>query len=462
MKDGKRPRARALAINAHVLIYGQIVQTENGGKFSPEFYVNYKGFADNAPEVTGGNLFGRALAVEIPFDQIAALAGGNQALLARSKALSLITIGLAYYAFDNYPEAYKKFDEAVNLPDWLEGDGQELGYALRGSALVRDASLKKDYTRLPEALRDFDKAWSISGGSYGRALIGRGGVMYLEALRNPLDPKVENIDRDKLAEAEAIFNQALALPDQPEPYNVPSHAYFSLGQVYQVRGQILEEDGMTEQALEAYKKVTEAYECPGVQTGTPAPPNCGDKTLTEIASYAYARMGLMYALQGKYDESLAEYQKAFEISSPYFKAETTFSQGVVYLQQALEMNGAETPGQSAVNTAVEVGTLLADAQAKLEDGVRRAESLAKQDLIDSYTPILAMTYSEQGKLARQQNDLENARSKLGQAIDLLSKGLARAQFKVDDPNTPEAEREQKQTYLDNWQPLLEEVRGLVQ
>ena len=432
--------------------------------FHPNSVVNYKGFADNAPEVIGSNLFGKALFVDLPFSSIDANTGKNPALAARSEALGLITIGLAYYSFDNYPKAEEYFAKAIGVDDWLESDGKELAYLLRGNAITRQASISKDFTRLPEALADYDKAWRITSGKYGRALVGRGGIVYLEALQNPLRPDPKNVDQAKLDEAEKIFNDALALKNQPDSYNIPSKAYFSLGQIYQMRGQILAAgeagaeadaltkkaaDDLTKKAIDYYEKVTQAYEC----TAGTDPESCAVKNIQEIASFAYARLGLLYALlqEPNYPLAMENYQKSFDISSPYFKSVATFSKGVIQLQIALEA----TPAQGEDKT--QYAGLLEAAQKTMELGVQRAQTLSKQEVIDEYSPYLAYTYYEQGKLAVDQNDPETARQKFQAAEALLTKTLDQDRFIVDDPATTSYEREDKQADLDSFQPILDDL-----
>lgn len=477
--EGKTPadrqaaaEQRTIAINAHVLIYGQIVKQAEGGQFSPEFVVNYKGFADNAPEVTGSNLLGKSLFVDLPFDPVSANTGGNPALEARSNALGLITIGLAYYAFDDYINAQKYFSEAIGLPNWLESDGKELAYLLHGNAISRQASIDKEFTHLPEAQQDYAKAWSITQGSYGRALVGQGGIVYLEALTNPLNPTDKNVDREKLAEAEKIFNQALALKNQPASYNIPSKANFSLGQVYQVRGQILGEPGMIAEAIKSYEKVTKAYECSlanaggtppaagtpgagGANSGTPpaAAGECSTKNIQELASFAYARLGLLNAQppEPNYPLAIENYQKSFNISSPYFKSIATFSKGVIQLQMAYAALDKAEP-------EARIAELLGTAQQTLEQGVQRAQTLSKQEVIDDFAPFLALTYLEQGKLAKNQGDEATARQKFETAAELLEKNLAKARFKLDDPATTWYEREDLQAYVEMFGPSLAELQ----
>lgn len=369
-------QSRAEEINAHVLIYGVIVQDGDRSAFSPEFYVNYQGFENNAPEVLGGNQLGRSFAVDLPFQREIAASGGNPVLVARSEALSLLTIGLAYYANDDYESALLYFDRAVQIDKWLDGAGKEVAYLLRGNARMRRASLNKDFTDLPFVLEDYTKAWEISDQTYGRALVGMGGVYYLEAIDDPTAVTNSTVDIQKLDQAEKIFQQALALPDQPTSYNIFAKAHFSLGQVYQLRSLNLGEAGMDAKASEEYTQVLQKYEA-------------GDHTLKEIASYSYARLGLLSFIQGNHNEAENYYKKAYEIASPRFKAEYSGYLGIIYLEDG--------KNQLALGEESSAREKFANAKRYLQIALEEAEAVADQNLIDTFQPAMDQLMNEYGQ-----------------------------------------------------------------
>jgi tetratricopeptide (TPR) repeat protein len=280
----------------------------------------------------------------------------------------MITIGLAYYAFDDYDTAYKYFSDAINLDKWTNSAGKEIAYLLRGNATSRLASINKKYNNLGEAEADYAQAWEITRQTYGRALLGLGGVRYLEALGDPNNLDPATINQDLLATAEATFEQALALPGQPESHNIPAKAHFSLGQSYLVRALILGEAEAGSRAQAEFDQVIQAYEG-------------GSTTLQEIASFAYARLGLLEALvNGDLEESARRYQQAYDISSPYFKADNAQSLGRVYFDQGIQFvkEGDSTLASQKFSLA----------RKWLEDGIRLAESLGRQELIDDYQTLL--------------------------------------------------------------------------
>ncbi len=380
--------AMAKSKNIHVLIYGVIQQDGDQGSYTPEFYVNAQAFPRQAPEITGATQLGRQMDIGNPFERSAAAAGGNPALLARSKALSLLTIGLTYYAYNDYANALKYFSLAAQDPKWLKRDGKEVAYILSGNARTNLAYVDFDFSDLASALADYEQAWTISRQTYGRAMIGKASVAYLQALTDPAAASDPNFTDQKLAESEDQFNQALQLPNQPAEYNIPEKAALGLGQIYQTRGQIYTDAGQAELAKTAfqraaaeYQKIVDAY------LG-------GAKNAVEQAIHAYANLGLLAAGYGdqetqagnlqaaneQYEQAIEPYLKAYELASPYFQAEYAAAIGRISFQQGVN---ARDLGDQA--TAVEK---FKRAEKYLKEGLRLAERLSRQQLIDEFQPVL--------------------------------------------------------------------------
>jgi tetratricopeptide (TPR) repeat protein len=380
--------ARAEQIHAHVLIFGQVRVVDGIGSFIPEFYVSYQGFARNAPEILESNLLGDELEVTIPFQREQAAGGGNPALVARSRALGLLTIGLGYYAFDRYEQALSYFDQAVNTPDWLDSAGKEIAYLMRGNARVRLVGQEQQrldltteqfqalQTDLIPAQADYQKAWEITGGAYGRALIGLGGVAYLQAFRDPNAWSPETVDETLLKQAEDFFNQALNLPDQPVEYHLPAKAHFSLGQVYQVRGEAFGQEELFDLAKAEYQQVIEEYKA-------------GADSLQEMASQSYARLGYLEIVRGSIEGAVNQYEAALEIASPYYQAVYSDALGRLYFEygvQAVEA-GDETNARPRLQRAEKL----------LEEALKRAQANTDQVLVDQYQALLTALSEEYGQ-----------------------------------------------------------------
>ncbi|MEK7278642.1 MAG: hypothetical protein AAB427_14920, partial [Chloroflexota bacterium] len=184
-KEERFVAAEALAgrIDAHVIIYGVVTLAGENSSFAPEFYVNYKGF-EQAEEITGQHEMGNPVLVNLPFVAEAIQDVENPAFSARANALSLITIGLAYYSVDDYAEALNYFTQAEATKGWLKNAGKEIVYLLMGNATARQASKDKNSGSLTKAHEFYETALSVNG-EYASARVGLAGVLYLIALGDP-------------------------------------------------------------------------------------------------------------------------------------------------------------------------------------------------------------------------------------------------------------------------------------
>jgi tetratricopeptide (TPR) repeat protein len=318
--DERRVSAAALAekIHAHILIYGVIVSNGKQSKFMPEFYVNNSAFRD-AAEISGMHELGNQLLVALPLQE-SVQAITNPALAGRVNALNMITIGLAYYSIDRFEEAIPYFQKAADDGRWVASSGKEVVYLLLGNAYVRLASRERDSQYLPLANEDYSTALSINP-NYGRGLVGRANILYLEALGSLSDLK---IDPAKLDEAEALSRQALALTDQPESANVPAKAHFNLGQIdlarYRAQAPVPAGEGdWIAQAKDEFSLVVSDYEA-------------GDTTLTSLAAHAYFRLGECDFYRDTQDpQAFVLMEKAISLASPFYQAEFTALMGNKYL-----------------------------------------------------------------------------------------------------------------------------------
>ncbi len=314
----RKTRASEVAkeIQAQILIYGVILADGEQSKFSPEFYINHKGFWQ-ASEIEGPHEMGSQLNLALPFgDSIQSIE--NPALAGRVNALDLITIGLAYYSVDDYANAVHYLEQASAEPRWLDGSGKEVAYLLLGNAYVGWASKENDDQYLPQAEESYIESLRINK-NYGRGLVGLANILYLESVGSLQDIKIDPV---KLDEAAALTEQALALKDQPETANIPAKAHFNLGQIAwaRYRAQLPGQD-WSEIAKQEFTFVTKEYEA-------------GNTALETYAAHAYLRLGVIEYAQNKtdtaVDSSIALIKKAISLAPPFYKGEYSITLGNIY------------------------------------------------------------------------------------------------------------------------------------
>jgi tetratricopeptide (TPR) repeat protein len=394
---GEDPEARAEVageiakrIKAQVLVYGVIKHAGNDSSFQPEFVVSSDGFRSHAPEITGQNQLGKPLYIHLPFER-RGLEAENPAFIARSEALNLITKGLVFFAKDQYLQAMEYFQQAVDLPNWLDNAGKEIAYLLLGNTRARQASRELDTSLVPKAIADYEAALLIQereyNAVYGRALVGKASAIYVLAFLDPQNPPMpETVDRTRLDEAEALYLQALALEDQPESSRLPYKIALGLGQVYQLEALLGEVDGL-EKARQQYDFVVQSYlesvQAEEEKGGTADDEAAqGDPLLGELASFAYARLALMEADKGNYDQALKLYDDSITIASPYWAARYTTDLALVYAQWALDL--AESGDKEAALERIQ------QAIQQLQKGRDLASNLPDQALIDEAQQWLEM------------------------------------------------------------------------
>jgi len=298
--------ARNLAkdINAHIIIYGAIISDGENSQVEPEFFVSYEGFQE-AGEILGPYALGKPLSIALPFDPARAQDIDNPALSARTNALSLLTIGLAYYSNDDFEMALDYFSSAQDTKGWLDSAGKEVLYMLLGNIYIRMASRDKNPDYLSSAHDAYVSALQIDP-TYIRASLAQANVLYLEALGDPTNPSFDTVDQEKLNSAQIQFEEALKEKNPPAGINVYPKAHFGLGQIYLVKALPSSQEDWLEKARKEFAAVVEEYES-------------GNEAIIYYSSHAYARLGLIERQLGNADSAAEYYQKAISIASPYYQ-----------------------------------------------------------------------------------------------------------------------------------------------
>jgi tetratricopeptide (TPR) repeat protein len=338
-------RAEDLAheINAHIVVYGVLTFDGNRSRFSPEFFVNHSSFLE-ADEITGQHELGKELRITLPLEeQIQPIE--NPALSGRINALNSITIGLAYYSIDDFENALTYFDLAEIEEKWLDTAGKEIIYLLLGNTFSRLASKEQAPEYLSEAEQNYLKALHLDN-NYGRAIVGQAGVEFLNAQGTPPDwvPNLEGYEQ-----ASQLLNQALNLEDQPDTANIETKAHFLLGQIalakYEAR---IEVDDWLTKSHEEFLNVISDY-------------NSGDTRVENLASHAYARLGVIAFLQENPEEAILNINEAIRLASPFYEGEYYALLGDIYCEEKLNQEAID-----AYEEALAIAEANGDAKRALE------------------------------------------------------------------------------------------------
>jgi tetratricopeptide (TPR) repeat protein len=284
----KSAQELAEKIGADVVVYGVMDVTNPVWKVTPEFFVATQNFYE-AEEIVGEHEFGESIALPGQNDAASRI-GLSSKLKARLKALSKITIGLAFYATRDYQKALETFQSAESIEEWTDEQGKYVLYLLLGNAAgkQKDLDLAKAY---------YEKSLAIDR-EYARPYVGLGTVYYLLALQpfqqsnNPVDT-----DQDLLDMAIDTYRRALEAGHQPALSDISTKVHFGLGQSYFAKtyaGQGQSYDA----AVSEFQYVISAYA------------NGINPRVRQLASGAHARLGLIYDLTGNTVQAIEEYQVA--------------------------------------------------------------------------------------------------------------------------------------------------------
>lgn len=314
-------------INADIIVYGVITDTGKQSRFSPEFYVNYRGF-EEGDEITGQHEMGRELRVDLPFDAVTFSSADNPALSARAEALSLLTMGLAHYAIDDFEQALIYFGDAEKTEGWFRNAGKEVIYLLMGNAYVRWDSqrhcVENSDGHLEEAWSQFDAALEINP-TYARAQIGLAGVLRQMALEGVFNDSFAKTNLDRLDEATSAYETAIHLGDPPESANIETKVHFGLGQVYNARflhALVTGGDWSTpmSQARDEFEQVIGEYDG-------------GNERGKNLAGHAHARLGSLARLEKDFETAVKHYTLAISLTTPYYQAYYSTRLGEVYVDE---------------------------------------------------------------------------------------------------------------------------------
>lgn len=206
----------------------------------------------------------------------------SDALLANA----LIPIGERQYRTSDYQGALTTYNRALGLDQDNPVINQRLAYVYIQSGEINKA--KEHYEKAIEREQDFAPALAGLGFVYRRL----GEKASLDGLTSE-ERDAKLIERDQLFNrSEDLLLQALKL--SPKLVDDDGESYWGiLGSLYKRRGQI-------DQAIEAYRKVTE---------------------VTPQSSYGYGNLALLYQKKNEREKMLATYEIVEQIASKEAEAE---------------------------------------------------------------------------------------------------------------------------------------------
>lgn len=225
----------ATQIDADIVIYGAVIETDNGYSLDIETYLSEDGF-QAIPELIGSHPLGQSISLNVSSNDDSA-----NVLSSRIEGIALVASGLfahwradiASAEFQNqlYGEAIELFSQAIGTVSWDNESGQESVYLMLGNAYGRRGDLD-------DAEAAYENALSVNN-EYARGYIGLGEVYFQRALLgipscwNDIDLDLARVESE-LASAEYNFNNAQDASDQPVTADIDVKVAFARGRLYLV------------------------------------------------------------------------------------------------------------------------------------------------------------------------------------------------------------------------------------
>jgi tetratricopeptide (TPR) repeat protein len=220
----------------------------------------------------------------------------NQELLTRSEILLSFTEALAYKSQGDLDAAWGTIQRTIGSAEKISRTfaGKEAIYLLASQIQLG----RKDYDAASEFL---DQALRINP-NYANGYLARGDLYYARASAANFDPSL-------LDAALTFYERAHDMPDQPVGAYIPLKARLGMANVIVIKAQQTQDRDLLQKAEEYYSDAINEYE------GTL------DPMLRPDAAVAYFGLGVIYEQQGKPEQALQEYQKAYSLAdNEEFKA----------------------------------------------------------------------------------------------------------------------------------------------
>jgi tetratricopeptide (TPR) repeat protein len=310
------------AINAHVVVYGELGVGPLGTSLRPEFYLSSDLVLRGAEELIDAQAGEHRLgaAIQRPGDVAEnQLVYGDlhTELAARVKVLADVAAGLVFLNnSDRAAEAAPFFQAAETVKGWDDDEGKEVLYLLLGNAKLRwfSQTIQLAPTRpgvarqmLHDAADHYRQALRLDP-QYARAQLGLAEATFLRA-QGSCQPG--RTDRAGLERAARLFATAGRSANQPHTADVGTKVAFGLGRTYVC----LTSAGVNRQsqARQELSAVLRDY--------SPAPGNHNPRVQL-LAAEAHGQLGALDYVLGtttrsrqRYQAAAASYQQALELSA---------------------------------------------------------------------------------------------------------------------------------------------------
>ncbi|MEZ4767927.1 MAG: hypothetical protein R2844_05810 [Caldilineales bacterium] len=229
------------ALNAQIVIYGNLVSGDNGDDLQIEFYVSPQESEKEFNALLGSQALGGSVRLPASFSGASALTNisADAPLKLRSRIIFWLTVALTQDLLGDPAQSLATLQRAEqDLTDWQESDGKELLYFLQG----REHLFLDQYDAARSA---FDRAATINP-SYARAEVALGSVNSViankeetdaervaddSALRQAIDAQQRGISEAQ--SAGDAFTAALAKAALAQSLDVLCISHLNLGQIEQ-------------------------------------------------------------------------------------------------------------------------------------------------------------------------------------------------------------------------------------
>ena len=326
-------------INADIVVYGIVTKNNRSWQVTPKFYISPKNFED-AAEILGPYDLGEPFGLSEGSPRALRITSGDE-LSPRAEFLTQVAVGLTYYSITNYDRAAETFmdilsSEAEGGP--VDDETLRLVYLLLGNTFLKKAlqeisAENRDTPEsiatsesivtqfLKEARTNFEASSEIDP-EYGRAFLGLGSIAFQQSFICDVSG-CEN-DGELMQQAIAFYEEALTDKTAPETAVLEAKAYFGIGQTY-LQQYFDRGDFTFTDAISYFQKAIANY-------GAGNRPRARD-----IAAESSARLGLIYCLQGTYDEAAIHYQNAIDLFSDQPRQEASRLLSVDVRKQRIEL-----------------------------------------------------------------------------------------------------------------------------